>query len=74
MSQAQESPGDLVRVQILSPWAWGGVRSCLSDKLPGETDAASLPGPHCESRGAGEVTRVLSTEGTWLALIRFLMS
>ena len=35
-----ESPKDLVEMQILSQWDWGrALKSCVSDKLPGDTDA-----------------------------------
>ena len=42
LSSVCESPGDLMKVQILTEGLWGGVSLCLSNELPGNVPALGL--------------------------------
>ena len=42
LSSVCESPGDLMKVQILTQGLWGGVSLCLSNELPGNVTALGL--------------------------------
>ena len=52
-SRAHKSPGDLVKMQILTWQVWRERRACISSKLPGDVHAAG-PGPRLAWREVGE--------------------